>query len=207
MESIIIAVITAILSPILVLFVKHRLDKKTHKSKKGNIKEHPFFSDIQYMIDVSIAKICIPTDLLRTKMIRKFLRIKLIAVQKNFHTLTELAGTNKSLSVHDYINCITNIVREYESESIKANIPEIFIRRFSEWHTPKIIIIKDLIEYICRSNIYDSEQEKLSAILDVIVMVLHLTMMDAEAVVGKMNGELSEQLEKLHLQKLANSNN
>ena len=200
-------IITAIVSPLLVIWLKNYYSSKKPKLKKSTIKEHPFFSEIQYMIDISIEKINIEDDILRTKMIRKFLKIKLLSTQKNFGELTNSSSldVDSSLATCDYINCITKIVRDYEMESIKNNVPEVFIRRFSEWHTPKIIIIRDLIEYICRSNIYDTDTEKLSAILDIVLMVLHLTMMDAEDTIKSMNGELTKQLEKLHQQKLANN--
>lgn len=195
-ENIIIAIITAIISPVLVLWLKHKFYNKPHYKNKGNIKDHPLFAELSYKLSVSINKICIPNDILKTKMVRKFLKFKLQAIENNFKQTAEMVSNGDHLTVNHYRNVITKIINDYESKAEADNIPEIFIRRFSEWHTPKVEIIKDVIEYICRSNIYASDAEKLSAVLDIILMVLHTTLMDIEHVANEMNGELSEILIK-----------
>jgi len=197
MTEILTAIITAIVSPILVLtltdFFKNK--RRSYKTPK-NIKEHPFFAEVRHMIDVSISKICIPENPKKTKLIRKFLKIKLQTIEANFLSLADKVEKNEKLCPTIYSFKITKIIKEYEAESDRQKIPDVFIRKFSQWHTPKIDLILETIDYITRSNIYDSDVEKLSAVLDVILMTLHITLMDTERVVTDMNGELAKVLEK-----------
>lgn len=67
------------------------------------------------------------------------------------------------------------------------------------WHTPKINQIRQLTEFISRSNIFDEQVEKTSAVLDIILMVLHLTLLDADYTLNNMNGDLDGVLEKMKL--------
>ena len=149
------------------------------------------------MIDVSVSKISIPNSEIRTNMVRKFIRLKLKSVERNFRELVEDVVNGKKISSCDYNNCITKLVMEYENEARSCNIPELFINKFSVWHTPKINEIRDLTDFISRSSIYEDTHEKISAILNIILMVLHLTLMDAQNVVMSMNGELDGVLKNL----------
>lgn len=190
------AIITWIFSPI----IKHYLDKKSEKPlsiKSADIHEHPFFWEIDYMIKVTVPKLCISNDCLKSKMLRRFLRIKFKTVFNYYQKLAIKISFNEKVDPKEYINIITNIVKDYELEAIEQHVPEIFIRKFSEWHTPKIMILQDLIEYISHTDVYHNDSEKLSAILSSILMTLHFTLMDAVKVTNSMNGELSVELEKM----------
>jgi hypothetical protein len=197
MTEVITAIITAIISPTLVLILTdfYKRKNRPYKTPK-NIKEHPFFAEVKYMIEISIPKICIPDNVKKTKLIRKFLKIKFQAIESNFLSLADKVEKREKICNTLYSFKIMKIIKEYEAESERQNIPDVFIRKFSQWHTPKIDLILETIDYITRSNIYDADAEKLSAVLDIILMTLHLTLMDTERVIADMNGELSKILDK-----------
>lgn len=195
-ENIIITIIVAIGGPIAVIWFKDKLNMKRKKSKDG-LRSHIFFSEINYMIDVTSWKLEYNNNPTRTAMVRKFIRIKLKSIERNFKKLVDDAIDGKDISVCDYNNTITKIVVDYEREAREKRIPQQFINKFSMWHTPKIKQIRDITEFISRSNIYDGTIEKTSAVLDIILMTLHLTLMDADDTLNNMNGELDSVLSKM----------
>lgn len=195
-ENIIVTFIIAIGGPIAVLWFKYKLNLNKKKSK-DSLRSHIFFSEIAYMIDVSARKIDYPKDPVRSAMVRKFIRIKLKSVERNFKNLVDEIIDGKVINGCDFNNTLTKAIVEYERESIEANIPLTFINNFSSWHTPKIKQIRELNEFISRSNIYDDSVEKTSAVLSVILMVLHLTLLDADNTLNNMNGDLDNILGKM----------
>ena len=195
-ENIIITLIVAIGGPIAVLWFKYKLGIRKKKSK-DSLRNHIFFSEIAYMIDVSSWKLDYPDKPTRSAMVRKFIRIKLKSIERNFRALVDDVIDGKSISSSDYNNTITKIVVEYEREAREKKIPITFINKFSAWHTPKIKQIREITEFITRSNIYDDSVEKTSAVLSIIIMVLHLTLMDADNTLNNMNGDLDNILDKM----------
>lgn len=195
-ENIIITLIVAVGGPIAVLWFKYKFSVGKKKSKES-LRNHIFFSDIAYMIDVSSWKLDYPDKVTRSAMVRKFIRIKLKSVERNFKKLVDDVIDGKDISSCDYNNTITKIVVEYEHEAREANIPITFINKFSSWHTPKIKQIREITEFITRSNVYDDVVEKTSAVLSIIIMVLHLTLMDADNTLNNMNGDLDNILDKM----------
>lgn len=197
-EGVIIALITAIVGPIMIFLIKYLIKPRPVPPKKRpeDLKSHIFFSEISYMIQVTTQNIHYPKDPVRSAMVRLFIRIKLKSIERHFKQLVDDVVVGKEISSCVFNNTITKAVVDYEAEAKERFIPEVFISKFSTWHTPKIKEMRDMIEYISRSTIYDNNIEKTCAVLDVILMVLHLTLMDAETTLYAMNGELNKDLEK-----------
>lgn len=195
-ENIVVTIIIAIIGPITAMWFKHRLNMKRKKSK-DSLRGHIFFSEIGYMIDVTSWKLDYPNNPTRSAMVRKFIRIKLKSIERNFKKLVDDVIDGKDINVCDYNNTITRIVVDYEREAREKRIPQQFINKFSVWHTPKIKQIRDITEFISRSNIYEGTVEKTSAVLDIIIMTLHLTLMDADDTLNNMNGDLDNVLSEM----------
>ena len=196
-ENIIVTFIVAIGGPIAVLWFKYKLSNKSTKKTKESLRNHIFFSDIRYMIDVTSWKLDFPGRETRSAMVRKFVRIMLKSYERNYRKLVDDVLDKKDVSSSDYNNTLTNIVVEYEKESRENNIPITFINKFSSWHTPRIKQIKETTEFITRSSVYDTSIEKTSAVLSIISMLLHITLMDAVDTLNNMNGELDNILNSM----------
>lgn len=118
LENIIVTLIIAIGGPIGVIWFKHKLNLSKKKSKES-LRNHIFFSEVSYMIDVTAWKIDYPENPIRSAMVRKFIRIKLKAVERNFKQLVDDVMDGKNIGICDYNNTITRTVVEYEREAIE----------------------------------------------------------------------------------------
>lgn len=196
-ENVIIALIIAVLGPVITILIKYKL--KNIKKTKESLRNHIFFNEIAYMIDVTSWKIDYEHNPIRSSMVRKFIRIKLKAIERNYKKLVDDIIDGKEIDIFEYNNILTKIVVEYEREARDKKIPQVFINKFSQWHTPKIKQIREITEFIVRSSIYDDTVEKTSAILDIILMVLHLTLMDADNTLNNMNGDLDNVLKEMRV--------
>lgn len=196
-ENVIIALIIAVLGPVITILIKYKL--KNIKKTKESLRNHIFFNEIAYMIDVTSWKIDYEHNPIRSAMVRKFIRIKLKAIERNYKKLVDDIIDGKEIDISEYNNILTKIVVEYEREARDKKIPQVFINKFSQWHTPKIKQIREITEFIVRSSIYDDTVEKTSAILDIILMVLHLTLMDADNTLNNMNGDLDNVLKEMRV--------
>lgn len=196
-ENIIVTLIVAIGGPIAVLWFKYKLNNKSKKKTKESLKNHIFFSDIRYMIDITSWKLDFVGKKTRSAMVRKFVRIMLKSYEKHYRELVESVINKKELSSCDFNNTLTNVVVWYEKESRESNIPMTFINKFSSWHTPRIKQIKETTEFITRSSVYDTTIEKTSAVLSVVGTLLHFTLMDAVEILNNMNGELDNILNNM----------
>lgn len=196
-ENIIVTFIVAIGGPIAVLWFKYKINNKSKKKTKESLRNHIFFSDIRYMVDVTSWKLDFQGKETRSAMVRKFIRIMLKSYERNYRDLVDKVIDKKDLSACDYNNTLTNVVVKYERESREANIPITFINKFSSWHTPRLKQIKETTEFITRSEVYDTSIEKTSAVLSIVGMLLHITLMDAVETLNNMNGELDNILENM----------
>lgn len=182
-------------SPILVLVVKHILEKQ--KNKKFNkdrkvtcIRDHHFFEDMNYMSNVMIPRINIRNCPEKSNILRDFLKIKFFIINKHILELTDKIAIGTIPNGSIYTSTIINFITEYEKEALEKGIPEVFVKKFSDWHLPKIHILKDLSINISQNGTYSTKEEVHSAFLDIMIVILHLTILDAGIVMSKMNGEL-----------------
>jgi hypothetical protein len=90
------------------------------------------------------------------------------------------------------LNMINTIVFDYEREMIEAGIPKVVIEKMKVKNNDTITLTIDLIEGICTSQFYDSENNllKVYSILNILLSVLENTISNSESVCNSINGQL-----------------
>ena len=90
------------------------------------------------------------------------------------------------------LDLLNRIVFEYEKEMEEAGIPKIVIEKMKTKNNDTITLTIDLVEGICNSQFYDSENNllKVYSILNILLSVLENTISHSEGVCNSINGAL-----------------
>jgi hypothetical protein len=132
----------------------------------------------------------------RTVVFRKYLVTFLKSYKTNFKDFLE---KNEYKTMDDaemwktFLNLINQVVYDYEREMTEIGIPRIIIEKMKAKNNDTITLIIDLIEGICNSHFYESENNylKVYSILNIILSVLENTIQNSENVCNSINGALS----------------
>lgn len=132
----------------------------------------------------------------RTIVFRKYLTIFLKSYKTNFKEFlekSEYKAMDDAEMWKTFLNLINQVVYDYEREMAEAGIPKIVIEKMKSKNNDTITLIIDLIEGICNSHFYDSENNylKVYSILNIILSVLENTIQNSESVCNSINGALS----------------
>jgi hypothetical protein len=123
-----------------------------------------------------------------------------IAMTKKFEAGRDILDKcihTERLDITKIQSLINDIITTYETQWRINNVPEIFITRFYQYHKPKIDSIIHYLEFICTSDFY-TDTDKRVAVLDGMLHIFHWTMIDMERVGKTLNGELEQELIRLH---------
>jgi hypothetical protein len=162
------------------------------RRKKIDLNAHPFWSRMKYYIEHKIPNLQIENPL------RK--KIMTFAMTKKFEAGRDILAsciTSESLNVSKVRDLVNDIITTYETQWRLYHVPEVFITRFYTFHKPKIDSTIAYLEFICTSDFY-TDTDKRVAILDGMLHAFHWTMIDIERVGKSMNGELDNELIRLH---------
>lgn len=99
--------------------------------------------------------------------------------------------SQKHCKKDDILNAIDKLVDDYNKERIVSDIPKIVASKFNEWHKEHAKILIQAIHDVCDSKNFNSEKEKLNAILYMHLNLLSITRVDAEKTLWSLNGEIS----------------
>ena len=90
------------------------------------------------------------------------------------------------------LNTINTIVYDYEREMLDSGIPKVIIDKMKIKNNDNITLTIDLIEGVCSSQFYESENNylKVYSILNILLSVLENTIMHSESVCNSINGQL-----------------
>jgi hypothetical protein len=90
------------------------------------------------------------------------------------------------------IKLTNDIVFQYERESADAGIPRVVIDKMKVRNNDTILLTLDLIEGVCSSQFYESENNllKVYSILNILLSVLESTISNSESVCNSINGQL-----------------
>lgn len=156
-----------------------------------DVNKHPFWNRMDYFVKYKIPSIAINNGL------RKKLFVEALTVQ--FNVIHKRVQEFMSTSFNDCQakNLLIDIVLEYEREWKLNNVPEIFVVKFHEFHSPRLVSIIHYIEFICTSTFYPDESDKKIAILDGILLMMQWILLDIEQADKAVNGRLTEKLQEL----------
>lgn len=132
----------------------------------------------------------------RTVVFRKYIAIYL----KNYKTnLSEFVENKNWKTINsaqlwtEFLDLMNRTIYDYEKEMDESGIPKIVIEKMKSKNNDTITLIIDLIEGICNSQFYDSENNylKVYSILNIILSVLENTIANSEATCNSINGQLA----------------
>jgi hypothetical protein len=194
--------INTVLSKLSEKFVERFMKKKTKNSTTSNVKSisdsdiinHDIFNYIDFWTYSKVPTFQFSTEY-RTAVFRKYLTIYLKCYKRDIQ---------KFINDKDYqqmddakiwkalLNMINTIVFDYEREMIESGIPKVVIEKMKVKNNDTITLTIDLIEGICTSQFYDSENNllKVYSILNILLSVLENTITNSESVCNSINGQL-----------------
>jgi len=189
------AIIVSIFSIILlVTFTLWRLRSNANRKEKlVDFSKHGIFSSMKYYYHQKIPKF-VGTNRLRTKLIITALRIKF---EVGYDKILEFVQPDVDQNINTAKQLITDMVYEYEKQWREEGVPEIFITKFYEYHTPKIEIMMEFIEDLDNDKIFDNNS-KTEALLNQFRVMFDWTILDMGRLERELNGELTKALEDLH---------
>jgi len=126
----------------------------------------------------------------RTHLFREMLLVKFKAWDK---AMIEFSIRDiDSLDMQkNFDRIILDLISEYWNIWVENGVPKIAIDKFDEWHKSNTDMYMKTIEYVCIGNSFSSVNEMKNAILSVSMAIMVQTIVDAERVMGNLNGSLT----------------
>ena len=167
---------------------------KIRKITTSDIVNHDIFNYIVFWTYSMVPTLRFSTDY-RTAVFRKYLTIYLKSYKSNiskFVTSKEYESMDEPQIIKTFLNLINMIVYDYEREFIVAGIPTIVIERMKIKNNDNILLTIDLVEGVCSSHFYDSENNllKVYSILNILMTMLESTISNSESICNGINGAL-----------------
>lgn len=167
---------------------KKRMDKKT-----SFMRNHPFFSTIDYMIDVKVPGIHFKSGF-KKMAFTDILIFKLRATQEVFRSFVS-NESNLSVDSIEFRNTITKSVKEsytrFMADCERANLPPVVIESFNSWVNPLTRFLFSTVENVCDSKIYELNVDKLNAILSINLAILDEMISSIEVYLDEINGDFN----------------
>ena len=161
---------------------------------ESDITNHDIFNYIDFWTYSKIPTFQFSTDY-RTAVFRKYLAIYLRSHKSNLSSFVN----NKAYEKMDdaeiwktFLDLMNRIVYDYEREMSDSGIPKVVIDKMKVRNNDTITLTIDLIEGVCNSQFYDSENNflKVYSILNILLSVLENTIMNSNNVCNSINGQL-----------------
>jgi hypothetical protein len=193
--------ITDLLSKLSDKFVERFMKSKTKDINShikmitdSDITNHDIFNYIDFWNYSKVPTFQFSTEY-RTAVFRKYLTIYLKSYKRK---ISEFVNEKEYQKMDDakvwkaLLDLLNRIVFEYEKEMEEAGIPKIVIEKMKAKNNDTITLTIDLVEGICNSQFYDSENNllKVYSILNILLSVLENTISHSEGVCNSINGAL-----------------
>jgi hypothetical protein len=167
---------------------KKRMDKKT-----TFMRNHPFFSTIDYMIDVKIPGIHFKSGFKKTAF-TDILMFKLRSSQEVFRNFVS-NESNLSVDAIEFRNYSTKAIKDsynrFMSDCERAGIPDIVIESFNSWVNPLTRFLFSTVENVCDSKMYELNVDKLNAILSINLAIFDEMISNIELYLDEINGDFN----------------
>jgi hypothetical protein len=161
---------------------------------ESDISNHDIFNYIDFWTYSKIPTFQFSTDY-RSVVFRKYLTIYLKSYKRNISMFVN----NKSYEKMDdaeiwktFLDLMNRIVYDYERELSDVGIPKVIIDKMKVKNNDTITLTIDLIEGVCNSQFYQSDNNllKVYSILNILLSVLENTIMNSNSVCNSINGQL-----------------
>lgn len=161
---------------------------------EADITSHEIFNYINLWKFSMVPTINFSTEY-RTVVFRKYLSIYLECYKDDLKSFlqTDYKSMGASEIKGAFLDLINKIIYDYERKMVDSGIPKIIIEKMKVRNNDTINLTIDLIEGICGSNFYDSDNNylKVYSILNIILSVLDNTIANSESTCNSINGQLA----------------
>ena len=194
--------IKAIYTKLVDKFVERFMSDKTKDTKmtlannitEADITSHEIFNYINLWKYSMVPTMNFSTEY-RTIVFRKYLSIYLGCYRDDLKEFldTDYESMGPSEIKGAFLDMINKIIYDYERKMVDAGIPYIIVEKMKVRNNDTIHLTIDLIEGICGSNFYDSDNNylKVYSILNIILSVLDNTISNSESTCDSINGQLA----------------
>lgn len=167
--------------------------RKSARSERPNIRQHPFFSAANHAIRSRVRGLDI-AEPFRAKVFKDFLVIKFSAWLTETEALVERVLTSAAMSQEEFhalmVAYVDRLVETYEFQARAQGIPDQVVERFSVWYRPSVETVYAFLQRVSDSRWYSSPEDRLYAVLSFMTSMIDHTLVDAEAMLVGLNGEL-----------------
>lgn len=173
--------------------------KKGIKSSQISVKDsdiihHEIFNLIDFWVYSKIPTLHLRTDF-RTAVFQRYLYIYFKSYKDVLHIFVndeKYKELDNSELRQALLKLITDIVFEYETEMRKNMLPEVVISRMKSKNNDVLNLTLDLINSICDSDFYNSENNllKIYSFLNIVLSILENTLSHCEDVSNNINGQM-----------------
>ena len=175
-------------------FMKKNGKKKLYDVMPSDIENHDLFSYVEFWMYSRIPTFQFSTDY-RTVVFRKYLTIYLKSYKdnlQNFVNSKAYVTMDDSELWKNFLSLTNKVVYDYEKDMKEVGIPQVVIEKMKLKNNDTIQLTIDLIEGICNSQFYKSENNllKVYSILNIMLSVLDSTINHSELVCNSINGQL-----------------
>lgn len=162
-------------------------------AKKNLMRNHPFFSTIDYLIDVKIPGIHFKSQFKKATF-TDILTFKLRASQDMFRTFVSNESNYNTGSL-EFRSYITKVIKDsyirFISDCERSNIPPVVVESFNSWVNPLTRFLFSAVENICDSKIYETNIDKVNAILNINLAILDEMISNIEVYLDEINGDFN----------------
>jgi hypothetical protein len=161
---------------------------------ESDVINHDIFNYIDLWTYSKVPTIQFSTEY-RTVVFRRYLSIFLKSYKsniKNYIQDDQFKKMDNAQLWRSFLKLVTDIVYDYEKNMAEQGIPKIIIDKMKVKNNDMINLIIDLIEGICNSSFYNSENNllKVYSILNIILSILENTISHSESTCNSINGQL-----------------
>lgn len=161
----------------------------------SDVSNHDIFNYIDLWSYSKVPTIQFSTEY-RTVVFRKYLTIFLKSYRentKNYISSGDFKKMDNAQLWQSLLKLITDVVYDYEKEMDQSGIPKVIIDKMKVKNNDMIDLIVDLIEGICTSSFYNSDNNllKVYSILNILLSILENTISGSEATCNSINGQLA----------------
>jgi len=177
------------------LFKKKESDVETSHISESDIMNHDIFNYIDLWQFNIVPTLQYSTEY-RTVVFRKYLRIYLQKHKENINQFIA-DGKYKEMSESElwknFLQLINDISYDYEREMTLVGIPAVIIEKMKSKNNDTLSLTIDLIEGICNSQFYESENNllKVYSILNIMLSILENTVSNSANICNSINGQLA----------------
>ena len=188
------AQISSIMEKMIEKYLKKTTDVTGANISESDVSNHDIFNYIDFWRYSKVPTFQFSTDY-RTVVFRKYLFIYLSCYKSNllkFVNSKDYKSMDSAQIRKSFLNLMNTIVYDYEKEMSDVGIPKIIIDKMKVKNNDTITLTIDLIEGVCGSQFYESENNllKVYSILNILLSVLENTIMQSEPVCNSINGQL-----------------